>query len=289
MKTRLLASVALAPLALIASVHAFAQTQPAVSAPNFTLGGDAGAAFGTGQGLATGTLAFPLSTSIGAQIGGSAGAFDGRFTGEAAGHLFWRDPSNAMVGVYGAYRRTDAGFAPNVGRIGGEAELYLSKFSLSGVAGVTFGDHQRAFAQARASLYLDDSTKVFAGYVLDDLGSVKRSVSAAAIGFEHIFPSSGMAFYAEARAGESHYRAAWAGVRFYFGGQSASDKSLIRRDREDVAPLWRFVEQKKEKVASTTTATTTTVTTTTTTSTSTSTTPTTTTSTSTTATTTTPS
>ena len=101
--------------------------------------------------------------------------------------------------------------------------------------------------------------------MLDDTGAQSAGVNAAAAGFEHMFASSGVSIFGEARVGDHDYRAAWAGIKLYLGGPTGGGKSLIGRDREDVAPVWRFLEQKKQKVASSTSATTTTVTTTTTT------------------------
>ena len=265
MKKRLLASAAVAPLIVALSGGALAQQAPAVAYPNFTLGGEGGSALGDGYGQAEGTFAFPLGSDFGAQFDGSAGSQSGEFTGQAAAQLFWRNPASALVGVYGAYGRFDDGFAPNAARLAPEAELYLSRFTLSGIAGVNFDDNDRFFAQARASFYVDDNTKIFAGYVRDDTGAQSAGVNAAAAGFEHLVPSTGVSIFGEARAGDHDYRAAWAGVKFYLGGPTGSGKSLIGRDREDVAPVWRFLEQKKQKVASSTSATTTTVTTTTTT------------------------
>jgi hypothetical protein len=264
-KSRLLASAAVAPFVLALGGGASAQQAPAVAYPNFTIGGEGGAALGQGYGQVEGTFAFPLGSDFGAQFDGSAGSESGEFTGQAAAQLFWRNPASALVGVYGAYGRLDDGFAPNAARLAPEAEFYFSRFTLSGIAGVNFDDNDRFFAQARASFYVDDNTKIFAGYVRDDTGAQAAGVDAAAVGFEHLFPSTGVSIFGEARVGDHDYRAAWAGIKFYLGGPTGSGKSLIGRDREDVAPVWRFLEQKKQKVASSTSATTTTVTTTTTT------------------------
>jgi hypothetical protein len=265
MKRRLMASAAIAPFLAIVSGSAWAQQSPAVAYPNFTIGGEGGAALGTGYGQVDGTFALPLGTDFGAQFDGSLGSESGAFDGQASAQAFWRNPSTALVGVYGQYGHLDDGFELNSARLGAEAELYLSRFTLSGIAGVNFDNHDRAFAQARASFYLDDSTKLFAGYVRDDTGAQAAAVNAAAVGFEHLFASSGVSIFGEARVGDRDYRAAWAGIKFYLGGPTGGGKSLIGRDREDVAPVWRFLEQKKQKVASSTSATTTTVTTTTTT------------------------
>ena len=271
MKRRLLASAAAAPLLLALGGAVSAQQAPAVAYPNFTIGGEGGAALGDPYGQLEGTFALPLGTNFGTQFDGSIGSESGQFAGQVAGQAFWRNPATALVGVYGAYSHLNDGFEPDAARLAAESELYFSRFTLSGIAGVNFDDNDRFFAQARASLYVDDNTKIFAGYVRDDTGYQYASVNAGAVGFEHLFPSTGVSIFGEARVGDHDYRAAWAGIKFYLGGPTGSGKSLIGRDSEDVAPVWRFVEAKKQKVASSTSATTTTVTTTTTTSTSTST------------------
>ena len=265
MKKRLLASAAAAPLIVALGGGAWAQQAPAVAYPNFTIGGEGGAALGDGYGQLEGTFALPLGTNFGTQFDGSIGSESGQFTGQVAGQAFWRNPATALVGVYGAYSHLNDGFEPDAARLAAESEFYFSRFTLSGIAGVNFDDNDRFFAQARASFYVDDNTKIFAGYVRDDTGAQSAGVNAGAAGFEHLFPSTGVSIFGEARVGDHDYRAAWAGIKFYLGGPTGSGKSLIGRDREDVAPVWRFLEQKKQKVASSTSATTTTVTTTTTT------------------------
>jgi hypothetical protein len=274
-KRKLLASVAMGPLlALFGGAEANAQQTgqlPAVAYPNFTLGAYGGSAFGYGYGQLEGTFAAPLGANFGTQFDGAVGTEDGAFSSHAAGQIFWRNPATALFGLYGAYDHLDDGFTPDAARLGAESELYLSRFTLSGIVGVDFDNSDKIFAQARAYYYLDDNTKFFGGYVLDDAGSLGQQVNAGAVGFEHLFPSSGISIFGEARAGDHDYRAAWAGIKFYLGGPSANTKSLLGRDREDVAPVWRFIEEKRQKVASSTSATSTTGTTTSTTSTSTST------------------
>jgi hypothetical protein len=265
-KRKLLASAAIGPfLALFGGVGANAEqpaTGPAVAYPNFTLGGYGGSSDGYGYGQIEGTFAAPLGGSFGTQFDGALGTEDGGFSAHGAGQFFWRDPSTALFGVYGAYDHLDDGFNPDTARLGAEAEFYLSRFTLSGIVGVDFDNDDKAFAQAKASFYFDDYTKVFAGYVLDDAGAWGQEVNAGAIGFEHLFPSTGFSIFGEARAGDHDYRAAWAGIKFYFGGPTPNSKPLLQRDREDVAPVWRFVEEKRQKVASSTSATSTTGTTT---------------------------
>ena len=52
---------------------------------------------------AIGSLSTPLGCGYGLQIDATAASFDGRFLGAIGGHLFWRDPSRGLLGLYGSY------------------------------------------------------------------------------------------------------------------------------------------------------------------------------------------
>jgi hypothetical protein len=49
---------------------------------------------------AKGAVTVPLQGQWGAQIDGVVGNFDTRAVGRIGGHLFWRDPSRALLGAY---------------------------------------------------------------------------------------------------------------------------------------------------------------------------------------------
>ncbi|MBX9759870.1 MAG: hypothetical protein K2Y29_13925 [Beijerinckiaceae bacterium] len=195
-----------------------------------------------------GSFSIPLGQSFGMQIDALAASRDGLFVGGSAGHLFWRDPSNALFGVYGSYLRSDKDSVA-YGRLGFEAEYYMSRFTIAGIAGfertvadrtlafvpgvgvvTTEGSRNRGFVATDLSWYATDNFKLSVGYRY----WVGRSLGAA--GLEYMVPTGqgvSYSFFAEGRAGESRYLAGMAGVRVYFGHK---DKTLIRRHREDDPP-----------------------------------------------------
>ncbi len=224
----LLATTALTPLMLAAGTSAV-QAQ-AVSAPNATLGGFGGQWSGLSLGAGELRLTTPLGSSWGAQADGVIGTIGGYTWGEAAGHLFWRDPSVGLLGAYGAW--TQVGSNSNF-RVGPEIELYSSNTTISGVAGWKSGGASNFFAQLKGSFYITPNDKLFAGYVYED-GNFATG------GFEHQFAGTGISAFGEARLGQNS-SAGWLGLRVYFGTPGTPAKSLINREREDVAPLWLWV------------------------------------------------
>ena len=91
-----------------------------------------------------GSIAMPLGCEFGVQIDGSAGSFDNRFLGSTAGHLFWRDPTKALLGVYGSYTYWDQVGGVRANHVGPEAELYMGRWTLQGVGGVEWGNMPQA-------------------------------------------------------------------------------------------------------------------------------------------------
>jgi hypothetical protein len=196
---------------------------------------------------ALGSLTLPLGCEWGFQFDATGASFDRRFLGAAAGHLFWRDPAKALLGVYGSFTYWDQVGGVRIGHVGPEAELYFGRWTLQGVAGVEFGNNPselvggliqaydirtRFFDQVNIAYYLQDDLKVYAGHRY--LGGS----NALALGGEYGIPvGHGVmaALFAEGRVGERDYHGVWGGVRFYFGQK---DKTLIRRHREDDPNDW---------------------------------------------------
>src|SRR5690606_8837536 len=130
-------------------------------------------------------------------------------------------------------------------RLGGEAELYLDKVTLSGLAGWDFG-RDSVFGQAKISAYVSGNTKIYGGYAYDG-GHVGLA------GVEHIFSSTNVAAFAEGRIGEADYKGLMAGLKFFGGGPVSSSgglggvagvgvgvglsqpsRTLAQRDREEI-------------------------------------------------------
>jgi hypothetical protein len=54
-----------------------------------------------------GAFSVPLATQWGLQVDTSAGALQGRAFGSVAPHLFWRDPTRGLVGLYASHTYWD--------------------------------------------------------------------------------------------------------------------------------------------------------------------------------------
>ncbi len=196
---------------------------------------------------AVGAFSLPLGSFAGVQIDYLASSYNGRFLGGAGAHLFWRNPSKGLVGVYGSITHFDRNGGLTAQRFGLEGAAYLGRISIEGVVGIengntrianlvpgfitTFNVRNRFFDQINVSYYANDNWKIFVGHRY--LGGR----NAAALGTEYMFHSTekmALSFNLEGRFGQNNYRAVWAGLRVYFG----ENKSLMRRHRESDPPTW---------------------------------------------------
>jgi hypothetical protein len=194
-----------------------------------------------------GALSVPLGGQWGAQIDGAVGSFDSRAFGAVAGHLFWRNPSQVLLGIYASHTYWDQFGGLHVSQVAGEGEYYLGNWTLQGIAGVEFGNSRsnitataidtydiqtRFFDQINLKYYLIDNWNAYVGHRY--LGGK----NALALGTEYALPlgrglmASG---FIEGRVGEDDFHGIWGGLRFYFGQK---DKTLIARHRQDDPNVW---------------------------------------------------
>lgn len=222
-------------------------TTCAVDGINGSLGGLGGSFSNKTFAAAEGVITAPLGCSFGAQLDLRGGSFDGRFIGSVAGHLFWRNPSQGLLGAYANFDRWNKFGGVRDGHLGPEAEIYSGQWTLQGVAGVEFGNSAsgtvgsviqtfsvptRFFDELNVAYYVQDDLQVYAGHRY--LGGR----NALALGGEWGLPlNHGVmaAPFAEARIGEAGFHGVWGGLRFYL---SEKDKTLIRRHRENDPNDW---------------------------------------------------
>ena len=242
-------------------VPAKAPYGPAVDGINGKIDGFGGSLANHGIYGSKGSVSIPLGGSWGAQIDGVLGNFDQRFFGSIAGHLFWRDPSQGLLGIYTNYTHWDQFGGVHVTQVAGEGEYYWQRWTLQGIAGVEFGNSAsstttsitpqvgttpgfqttftegydvktRFFDQINLKYYLTDNWDAYVGHRY--LGGK----NALALGTEFALPLGrgimGSAFV-EGRVGENDFHGIWGGLRFYFG---ASDKTLVARHRQDDPFNW---------------------------------------------------
>ena len=193
------------------------------------------------------SLSVPLGCEFGAQVDAGAASFGGRALSTVGGHLFWRDPSRGLVGLYGSYMTWDRAGGVRAAHVGPEAELYLGRWTLQGTAGAEFGNTTRGFVgpllttwsvpsrfydQLNAAYYLQDNFKAYVGH------RYLAGRNALALGGEYgIAMGNGMmaSLFAEGRIGERNSSSILGGVKVYFGQKN---KTLIRRHREDDPTQW---------------------------------------------------
>lgn len=202
------------------------EQQPAVDGINFKLSAVGGAVGGYTNHMFIASVATPMpfADAFGMQLDLGIGKFDNEYTSAAAGlHLFWRDPSVGLVGIYGdwGYINPEHG-----GRMGVEASVYNGRWTLDAFAGVQFGQHfmTEFVDEVDLSYYFTDNLRGSVGHRLISRGHV------ANVSFEYMPDSSaGWSVFGEAEYGEDDYHSAWLGLRYSFGQSSAN--TLIERDR----------------------------------------------------------
>jgi len=220
----------------IATVAVAQQPGPAVSGVNAKIdarggfmktegGGIDGAA-----GFAGGALTAPIGQQFGVQLDAAAGSADGRFYWGAGAHLFWRDPTIGLLGIYGQHGEVKNASAS---RLGVEGDAYFGRFTLGGNVAYQWGNNSNRIevddgivAGVNLKFYITDNFMLRAG------GGIEAGSGFGRGGFEFqpgFAALPGLSVFADAGGGSNSSVYALAGIRYYFG----DNKTLIRRHRED--------------------------------------------------------
>ena len=214
-----------------------------------------------------GSISFPLATQWGVQVDGMAGSYAGRDFQDVAGHFFWRNPMQGLIGLYASNTYWDQFGGVHVSHVAGEAEGYFGRWTLQGIAGVEFGNgatnsstgvsvvppgvgipgsittttffqtynvQTRFFDQINLKYYMTDGWDGYIGHRY--LGGK----DALALGTEYALPLSGRLMttaFVEGRVGQGSFNGIWGGLRFYLGQK---DKSLMARQRQDDPNNWEL-------------------------------------------------
>jgi hypothetical protein len=212
-----------------------------------------------------GSLSIPLTGPFGLQIDGSGGALQKRGYGSVAGHLFSRNPSQGLFGIYANYTKWDQFGGVHATHVAGEGEIYSGRWSLEGIVGAEFGNSAsnaitaidvlppaigaggaittttlvqsydvktRFMDQVNLKYYFTDNWDGYVGHRY--LGGKNALALGSEAGVKLGGGAMGTAFV-EARVGGKSFEGVWGGLRFYFGQK---DKTLIRRQREDDPRRW---------------------------------------------------
>jgi hypothetical protein len=232
---------------------------PAVDAVNGKFDGFAGSVAGKSVSGVNGIVSLPLGGQYGAQFDGTIGSLDGNTFAAGAGHLFWRDPSRALLGLYVSETYWDRYGGINVAHVAGEGEYYWGRFTLQGIAGVEFGNSAstnististgpvftttttfvdayhvktRFFDEINLKYYFGDDLSGYVGHRY--LGGL----NALALGAEIARPlghGTLASAFVEGRVGENNASGVWGGLKLYFG---PTDKPLIARHRTEDPNNW---------------------------------------------------
>lgn len=220
---------------------------PAVDGVNWKAGGLGGTLADRALYAFQGSYSLPLGNTYGLQLDGIAGSYDDRFVGAAAAHLFTRDPSRGLLGLFASVTHWDRFGGLNVGHFAGEFEVYYGRWTLQAVAGVETGNSgsqtignliesfdipTRFFDKVNLAYYLNDNWKAFVGH------RYVGGKNALALGSEYAFRINGPmmgSLFVEGRIGEEDFKGVWGGLRFY---AAQKDKTLIQRHRQDDPIEW---------------------------------------------------
>lgn len=190
-----------------------------------------------------GSITAPIGCEYGFQVDGKAGELGGPDAYGVGAHLFKRDPSSYLAGIYGEYGSIGGN---DLFRVGVEAEKYLDDATISFIAG--FEDSQRtsedAFGAVRVGYYINDNFQINVG------GAHFLTVTAATAGFEYQTDYSNVSLFADAAVGSNDHKSIWVGVRYFFG----PEKTLKRRHREDDPINWIAVLESVAKTSNPATA-----------------------------------
>ncbi|WP_317932036.1 hypothetical protein [Halioxenophilus sp. WMMB6] len=177
------------------------------------------------------TLTAPVTDSLGIQVDLVSGNHEAGNLSAAAGHLFWRNPENAMVGVIGSWHAIDD--FKNY-RLGVEAEKFFTNFTAHAIAGYERSEidtsgysvaDEDPYLKLKGSWYANENLALYA-----KLNHHHDSSPSETIGFEWqpgYQDFIGFSLYAELdHHDDAGYRGMF-GIRFYLD----AGKSLIKRHR----------------------------------------------------------
>lgn len=201
-----------------------------------------------------GAISAPISENFGAQLDVGYldsdlnlifGPFNFDFTATGfAGHVFWRDATVGLLGLYASKTTYDIGFPfgptaeiDNV-RVGVEAEAYFDRITFKGFLGADRAkfpfflgpigpslSETYVAAKGEVGFYMTDNFVLKAGF------DHSFETTSAKLGAEALFDMGGASpsFFVDGSFNDDE-TTIMAGLKIYFGGAS---KSLIRRHRED--------------------------------------------------------
>ncbi|MEI8175241.1 MAG: hypothetical protein WCG78_00030 [Candidatus Omnitrophota bacterium] len=218
--------LAVCAIGILAARAGAVESKPAVSAINAKVSGGYADLSADKTWFGDGSVTIPVGHSFGVALDGIGGDYSADAMWGMGGTLFWRNPDQGLLGIIGS--ETQIGSYESY-RGGATGELYLGPVSLSADAGYQNGRSIKGglFSQLGLNWYPMDNLSLGTGCAYsgrDTAGLVNVEYMPGL----KVLP--GVAFFADARWGESNYHSFLTGVTYYFG---PGNKSLKARHRED--------------------------------------------------------
>jgi hypothetical protein len=203
----------------------------AVSEPNATIDLSGGSKDGNGDAEIGGVVTIPLNDKLGLQIDSVYGKSGGVDSAGVAGHYFYRDPEQFLVGATAALYSIDSN---EITRYGVEGEYYLDNFTIAPSIGMQSGngiEGSTGFYGLDLSYYPTDNLK----FTLTGQGYADTQGASGEVEWQ---PSdkSPLTTYMTVGDSENSNSFALLGVRYNFGGECQSLKYRNRHsDPENIA------------------------------------------------------
>jgi hypothetical protein len=241
---------ALAALLGFGTAGSAAAADPAVSAPNLKVVGEAGKTNDDSSWLAGGGLTLPLGHDWGAMIEGAAANVGGDSVYGGAAHLFTRNPDSYLLGLFAAYA-SEEDFSLESTRVGAEAEIYLDQISLLAKAGYQFNggtgsSKDGVIGDVEVKWYVTDNFAMSAGGSVHDKSTFGHGSVEWQPGFSAL---PGLAFRVDGSVGEDDYHSILGGITYYFGADASLKDRHRRQDPDmELIRLFKQVEQERDKL-----------------------------------------
>lgn len=232
-----LASALAAAAVVVAAAGTVAADGPAVSDVNAKIssfGGGVGAGGDRdGIGGLAASITAPLTHAFGVQLDAAYARIGDNNFGNAGAHVFWRDPSVGLLGVYTGFAVLDAAGGVTIGRSGLEAQYYANLFTIDTAGGIEYGDVHKGYGRARLQLYPTDDVMLRGGWLYEG-----RNLGTA--GAEYQFANTARAGYSvfvDGNVGGDSTYSVIGGFKVTFGESMSLKDRHRRQDPDSYAPL----------------------------------------------------
>ncbi len=230
--------------------NAAAAGEPAVNPTNVKVTAAGISTEGEGGWFFGGALTAPMGERWGFQGEAAVVGNDLDTVYGVGGHIFTRDPSSYLLGVFAAYASEDA-LDLDATRLGAEAELYLNQFSILAKAGYQCSNVaalEGGFGDIELRWYISDDFALSAGGAFADDTETARIGAEWRPGFSAL---PGLAFRVDGAFGEGDIESYLGGLTYYFGAD-ASLKDRHRKQDPDSAlfSLFQAVQAEQSRICS---------------------------------------